>query len=152
MAEHQSLRQRLEADLKTAMRGGDQTARDTIRYTLAAIKNAEIDKGGPLSEAEANAVLLKQAKQRADAIEQFRAAGRADLVAREDAQLAVLRRYQPAELSDSEIAELARSVVAEVGAASAKDLGRVMPVLIQRAAGRADGRRLNAAARAALGA
>jgi uncharacterized protein YqeY len=152
MDEQQGLRQRLEADLKTAMKAGDQTTKETIRYLLAAVKNAEIDKRGPLTEAEAAAVLQKQAKQRADSIEQFRAGGRADLVAREEAQLEVLRRYQPAELSDQEIADLARAVAAEVGATSVKDMGKVMPVLIERAAGRADGRRLSAAARSALGA
>ena len=151
MGEQQTLPQRLEADLKEAMRAGDRTARDTIRFVLAAVKNAEIDRGGPLSDAEAVAVLQKQVKQRQESIDQFRSAGRADLVEREEAQLNVVRRYLPAELSDAEVEELARSVVAEVGATSVKDLGRVMPVLIQRAAGRADGRRLSAAARAALG-
>lgn len=151
MGEQQTLRGRLEADLKEAMRAGDQTARDTIRFVLAAVKNAEIDRGGPLSDAESGAVLQKQVKQRQDSIDQFRSAGRADLVAREEAQLGVVRRYLPAELSDTEVEELARSVAAEVGATSVKDLGRVMPVLIERAAGRADGRRLSAAARAVLG-
>jgi uncharacterized protein YqeY len=151
MGEQQPLRARLEADLKDAMRSGDQTAKDTIRFVLAAVKNAEIDKGGPLSEGESMSVLQKQVKQRQDSIDQFRSAGRADLVEREEAQLGVVRRYLPAELSDEEVAELARAVASEVGATSAKDLGRVMPVLMQRAAGRADGRRLSAAARAALG-
>jgi uncharacterized protein YqeY len=150
MTTDQALRQRLESDLKDAMRAGDQTARDTIRFLLAAVKNAEIDRGGPLSEAEGIAVLQKQAKQRQDSIEQFRAAGRTDLVDREEAQMQVLTRYLPAELSDDEVTALVAAVIAEVGASSPKDLGRVMPVLIERAAGRADGRRLSAAARSAL--
>jgi uncharacterized protein YqeY len=150
MTAEQTLRQRLESDLKDAMRAGDQTARDTIRYLLAAVKNAEIDRGGPLNEAEGIAVLQKQAKQRQDSIDQFRAAGRTDLVDREEAQMRVLARYLPAELSDDEVAALVAAVVAEVGASTSKDLGRVMPTLIERAAGRADGRRLSAAARAAL--
>ena len=132
------------------MRAGDQTAKDTIRYLLAAVKNAEIDKGGPLTDQEAVALLQKQAKQRQDSIDQFRSGGRDDLVAREEAQLAVLRRYLPAPLSDDEVDELARAVVAEVGASTPKELGKVMPVLVQRAGGRADGRRLNEAARRAL--
>ena len=150
MREQQTLRERLDSDLKEAMRAGDQTARDTIRFVLAAVKNAEIDRGGPLSDAESAAVLQRQVKQRQDSIDQFRSAGRADLVAREEAQLSVVRRYLPAELSDAEVEDLVRAVVGDVGATSAKDLGRVMPVLIERAAGRADGRRLSAAARAAL--
>lgn len=151
MADERALRPRLNEDLKSAMRAGDQTARDTIRYLMAAIKNAEIDKGGPLDVVESANVVLRQVKQRVDSIEQFRAGGREDLAGREEAQMTVLRRYQPVELTEAELAELAHGVIAEVGATSVKDLGRVMPVLIQRAAGRADGRRLNAAARAALG-
>jgi uncharacterized protein YqeY len=150
MTSEQTLRQRLESDLKEAMRAGDQTARDTIRFLLAAVKNAEIDRGGPLSEAEGIQVLQKQAKQRQDSIDQFRAAGRTDLVEREEAQMRVVARYLPAELSDDEVNALVAHVIAEVGASSPKDLGRVMPILIERAAGRADGRRLSAAAKAAL--
>ncbi len=147
-----SLRQRLEDDLKVALKGGDQTARDTIRYTLAALKNAEIDKRGPLTDDEATALLQREAKRRADSIDQFRAAKRDDLVAREEAQLAVLRRYLPAALSDDELSSLVSQVIAEVGAAGTKDMARVMPVLMERAAGRADGRRLSAAIREALSA
>jgi uncharacterized protein YqeY len=148
--EERGLRPRLEADLKDAMRASDQTAKDTIRYLLAAVKNAEIDRGGPLTEQEGLAVLQKQAKQRQDSIDQFRSGGRADLVEREEAQLAVLRRYLPAPLSDNEVDELARRIIDEVGATSLKDLAKVMPILVQRAAGRADGRRLNEAARRLL--
>lgn len=144
------LRERLEADLKTAMKAGDQTARDTIRYTLAGLKNAEIDKGGLLSSDEAIALLQREAKRRADSIDQFRAAGRVDLVEREEAQLAILKRYQPAAMSDDELEAIVRTVIAEVGAQGPKEMGRVMPAAIQRVAGRADGRRLSAAVRDAL--
>lgn len=147
-----TLRSRLEADLKAAMRAGDQTARDTIRFLLAAVKNAEIDKRADLSEHEAHALLHRQAKQGQDSIDQFRSGGRDDLVEREAAQLAILRRYLPTPLSDGELAELARAVVEEAGASSPKDLGKVMSLLVPRAEGRADGRRLNEAARKALGA
>jgi uncharacterized protein YqeY len=145
-----SLRARLESDLKAAMKSGDAAARDAIRYLLAAVKNAEIDKRGELSDQEGVAVLQRQAKRMAESIEQFRAGNREDLAAHEEAQLALLRRYLPAELSEAEVAALARDVVAESGASGLKDLGRVMPVLIERAAGRADGKRLSAAARAVL--
>jgi uncharacterized protein YqeY len=151
MEESESLRSRLEADLKVAMRAGDQPARDTIRYLLSAVKNAEIDKRSALTEPESVALLHRQAKQRQESIDQFRNGGRQDLVEREEAQLAILRRYLPTPLTDDELGELARSVVAEVGATTPKDLGRVMSILVPRAAGRADGRRLNEAARQALG-
>jgi uncharacterized protein YqeY len=144
------LRQRLEADLKIAMKAGDQTARDTIRFTLAALKNAEIDKGGALTTDEAIALLQREAKRRADSIDQFRAGKREDLVAREESQLEVLRRYLPAAMSDDELAAVIREVIAETGATGPKEMGRVIPVVLQRVGGRADGRRVSAAVRAAL--
>lgn len=150
MAEPQDMRGRLEADLKVAMRERVDVARDTIRYILSAIKNAEIDKRGPLSQSEAVGVLQRQAKQRQDAIDQFRAAGRLDLVEREEQQLAVLRRYLPVELSDAELEKMVRDVIEVVGANSAKDMGKVMPIVLERVAGRADGRRVSATVRELL--
>src|SRR5688500_9464486 len=94
-----SLRSRLETDLKQAMKAGDVTARETIRFTLAAIKNAEIEKRGPLAPEEEMDLLKTQNKRRLDSIEQYQKAGRSDLVERETAQLDVLKRYLPAELS-----------------------------------------------------
>ncbi|MDP9366242.1 MAG: GatB/YqeY domain-containing protein [Chloroflexota bacterium] len=146
----ESVRRRLEDDLKTAMRGGDTATRDAVRYLLAAIKNAEIEHRGPLPPAEEQAVLRRVAKQLSDAVEQYRGGGREDLAEREESQLVVLRRYLPTELSDDELASLANEVVRAVGATGPKDMGKVMPALIERAAGRADGRRLSAAARQAL--
>lgn len=146
-----SVRQRLEDDVKTAMRAGDATTRDAIRYILAAVKNAEIDARGTGKEADPIAALRRLGKQLADSIEQYEAAGRQDLADHEIAQLAVLRRYLPVELSDEEIDALVAAAIAETGATGTKDMGRVMPAAMQRAAGRADGRRVNAAVRAALG-
>jgi uncharacterized protein YqeY len=117
---------------------------------MSSLKNARIDKGSPLSNQEEIAVLQRDARRRQESIDQFRAGGRADLVDKEEAQLAVLRRYLPAELSDEEVAALVTDAIAETGASSPKDLGKLMPVLIQRAAGKADGKRLNEAARKAL--
>jgi hypothetical protein len=148
--EEQSVRARLEADLKTAMRARDETTRDAIRYILAQIKNAEIDHRGNLSNADAEATLRKVGKQMADAIDQFRAGDREDLAAREEAQLAVLRRYLPAEMSDDELAALVDEVIRETGAAGPKDMGKVMPVAMARAGGHADGRRVSAIVKAAL--
>lgn len=145
-----TIRQRLEDDLKSAMRAGDTVSRDAIRYILAAVKNAEIDARGSGSPANPEAALRKLGKQLQDSIEQYQAAGRQDLVDRETAQFAVLKRYLPAELSDAELNALVVEVIAETGASSARDMGRVMPVAIQRAAGRADGRRISAAVKDAL--
>jgi uncharacterized protein YqeY len=145
-----TVRQRLEDDLKAAMRAGDATTRDAVRYILAAVKNAEIDARGSSQPADIDAALRRLRKQLADAIEQYRAAGRDDLATREAGQLAVLERYLPKELSDEELAALVTAVIAEMGAAGPKDMGRVMPAAIARAAGRADGRRISAAVKSAL--
>jgi uncharacterized protein YqeY len=145
-----STRQRLEDDLKTAMRAGDTVARDAIRYILAALKNAEIDARNSTTPADPVAALRRLGKQMTDSIEQFQSANRQDLADRESAQLEVLRRYLPAELSDDEVNALVAQAVAETGAIGQKDMGRVMHVAIEKAAGRADGRRINAAVKSAL--
>jgi uncharacterized protein len=145
-----TVRQRLENDLKSAMRAGDTVSRDAIRYILSAVKNAEIDARGSSSPADPVAALRQLGKQLTDSIEQYQAAGRQDLADHEAAQLAVLKRYLPSELSDDELNALVAEVIAETGAAGPRDMGRVMPVAMQRVAGRADGRRVNAAVMTAL--
>jgi uncharacterized protein YqeY len=140
----------LQDDLKVAMRSGDTTARDTLRFTMSSLKNARIDKRRDLTPQEEIGVLQRDAKRRQESIDQFRAGGRNDLVEKEESQLAVLKRYLPVELSDEEVAAIVADVIAETGASTQKDLGKLMPLLIQRTAGRADGKRLSDAARAAL--
>lgn len=146
----QTLEAQLQTDLKTAMKAGDTTSRDTIRFTMASLKNARIDKGAPLTSHEELAVLQRDAKRRQESIDQFRSAGRTDLVDKEETELAVLQRYLPAALTDTEVAELVKRAIAETGVASPRELGKLMPVLIRMADGKADGKRLNEAARAAL--
>lgn len=146
-----TIRQRLDDDLKSAMRSGDAATRDTLRYILAAVKNAEIDARGTGNEADPEAALRKLGKQLTDSVEQFRAANRDDLVEREEAQLLVLKRYLPTELSDEELTAIVEAAISETGASGQKDMGRVMPSAIAKAAGRADGKRINAAVRSALG-
>lgn len=145
-----TVRQRLESDMKDAMRAGDATTRDAVRYILAAIKNAEIDARADPASFDAVATLRKLGKQLADAAEQYRAADRADLAAKEEAQLEVLRRYLPAEMSDADLAALADATAVEIGASGPKDMGKLMPKLIAAVDGRADGRRVSAAAKEAL--
>ena len=141
---------RLRDDLKTAMRGGDTVAREAIRFLLAAFKNTEIEKLGPLDAAEELALLQRQVKQRSESIEQFTTAGRMDLVDRERAQLDVIERYLPAQLSDDELTDLVAAAIAESGAVGPKDMGKVMPLLLPRIGGRADGRRVSTAVRERL--
>jgi uncharacterized protein len=145
-----TVRQRLEEDLKLAMRAGDTVSRDAIRYILSVVKNAEIDARGSGAAADPVAALRRLGKQLTDAIEQYEAAGRQDLADHESAQLAVLKRYLPSELSDAELNALVAAAIAETGASEPKDTGRVMPIAMQRVAGRADGRRVNAAVKTAL--
>lgn len=146
----ETIRSRLEADLKSAMRARDEPTRDAIRYILAAVKNAEIEHRGNPAEANAVAALRRLGKQLADSMEQYRAAGREDLASREEGQLAVLRRYLPAEMGDDDLRRLAEAVAAELGASGPKEMGKVMPVLLGRVDGRADGRRVSAAAKEVL--
>jgi uncharacterized protein YqeY len=145
-----SLRSRLETDLKAAMLARDETRRDTIRFVLSAVKNAEIDERGALTPEQDIALLNRMSKRLIEAIDQYDAAGRTDLAERERAQLAIVKEYLPAELSDDELTALVQEVVTEIGASTPKDMGRVMPVLIERVAGRADGKRVSTAVRAAL--
>lgn len=147
-----ALDERLADDLKTALRAGDTVRRDVIRYLRAGLKNAQIERGRPLTDAEEDAVLRQQIKQRQESIEQFQAGRRDDLVARETAQLDVLRDYLPAGLAPDQLEVLAREVITETGASGPRDLGRVMPILIARAAGRADNRALSDVARRLLAA
>ena len=145
-----TIRERLDDDLRTAMRAGDTTTRDAIRYFLAAVKNADIDARGTGKDADPVAALRRLGKQLNDSIEQYEARGRHDLADHERTQLEVLRRYLPAEVSDEELNALVAEAIAETGASGAKDMGRVMPVAMQRVGGRADGRRISAAVKAAL--
>jgi uncharacterized protein YqeY len=144
------LRERLEADLKTAMIARDEVRRDTIRYVLSAVKNAEIDERGPLTPDQDIALLNRVNKRLIEAIEQYDAAGRTDLASKERAQQEIVKQYLPAELSDEELAALVSAAVSETGASSAKDMGRVMQVLLPRIAGAADGKRVSAAVKSAL--
>lgn len=133
------LKEQLQADLKAAMKAGDQTKRNTVRLLLSAIRNAEIEKGGELSEQELIALLQKQAKQRRESLEHYRAAGREDLVREEEAELAIIESYLPQMLTEEEIRREALAQIEAVGASSLRDLGKVMGPLMAKLRGRADG-------------
>lgn len=145
-----TLKSRLETDMRAAMKSGDSFLRDTVRFILSGLKNVEIDKRAPLTAEEEQSFLLKQGKRMQESIDQFSAAGRQDLADHEIAQLAIVKRYLPTELTDEELNVLVAEVISETGADGVKDLGKVMKVLTPRARGRADGKRLSAAVRAAL--
>lgn len=136
--------------MKAAMKARDTETRDAIRYVLSAVKNAEIEKRGELTEEEELKLIRSQVKQRQDSIEQFRAGGRDDLAEKEQAQVAILERYLPQQMSDEELEAFVREGIAEAGAESPKDMGKVMGLLTPRSQGRVDGRRLSTAVRNAL--
>ena len=139
-----SLKERLNNDLKDALRKGEEQRKAALRMALAALHNAEIEAGGDLDEGAVLGVLAKEAKQRRESIEEFRKGRREDLVAREEAQLAIIDQYLPQQMTHDEIAAAARAVIAQVGARGPGDKGKVMPVLVNQLRGRADGREINA--------
>lgn len=134
-----TLQDKLSDDLKRAMREHDENRKAALRLLRAAIINEQVEKGHPLDDAEVQAVALRQAKQRRDSIEAFRAGGRQDLVSIEEAQLQVLQEYLPQQLSREEVEQAARESIARVGASGPGDLGAVMRDLMPRLKGRAEG-------------
>jgi hypothetical protein len=135
-----SLQERLLADLKEAMRGGEERRRSVIRLLRSAIHYAEVEKGKPLDDQEVVGVIAKQVKQRRESIEEFRKGQRPDLVEREEAELALLLEYLPPQASREEVEEVARRAIAETGAQGRRDMGKVMPIVMGQMKGRAEGR------------
>jgi uncharacterized protein YqeY len=145
------LKQSITEDMKSAMRSGDKERLGTIRLALAAIKQREVDERVSLDDAQVLAVLEKMIKQRKEAITQFEAGGRADLVAKERAEIAVLEGYLPAQMSAAEVDALIRQAIAASGATSVKDMGKVMAAIKAQAQGRADMSVVGARVREQLG-
>ncbi len=139
-----NLKQKLADDLKQAMRSGDTVKRSAIRLVMAAISNAEIARRGALEDSDILGILAKEARLRQESIEAFKQGDRPDLVAQEEAELAVLQEYLPQQMTREEIVAAARGVITEVGAQGLGDKGKVMPKLVARLKGRADGREINA--------
>jgi uncharacterized protein YqeY len=145
-----SLKARITDDMKTAMRAKETARLGTIRLLLAAIKQKEVDERVELDDAAVSSIVEKLIKQRKDSISQFQAAGRDDLVAAEQAELAVLQAYLPEQLSAAEVEAAVVAAIAESGASSARDMGKVMGLLKPRLAGRADMGQVSALIKARL--
>jgi len=133
-----ALKDRITEDMKSAMRAGEKERLGAIRLALAAIKQREIDERITLDDGQVISVLEKMIKQRREAITQFESGGRADLVAKESAEIKVLQQYLPAPLSDAQLEALIAEAVAATGAASMKDMGKVMAAVKPKAQGRTD--------------
>jgi uncharacterized protein YqeY len=142
-----TLQQRVDSDLKEAMRAKDTTKLGVLRMLKSALKYAAIAKSGAeaeLNDSEAVQVIRKQAKQRQDSIESFEKAARAELAEKEKGELAILNSYLPQPMSADELAKIVRETIAEAGATSKAQMGAVMKALQAKVAGRADGKTLSA--------
>jgi uncharacterized protein len=149
-----TLAERLAQDLTAAMKARDAARTSTLRMAKAAIMNKEIDKKGPLDDAEALRVVQGLVKQREDAAEQYAKAARPELAEKEQAEIVVLKAYLPAEVTDAEVAAAVDKAMAETGAASLKDMGKAMKAALAAlaASGKAvDGKRVNEAVKKKLG-
>lgn len=146
-----NLKTRLTEDMKTAMRAGDKARLGVIRLINAAIKQREVDERVELDDDQVLAVLEKMLKQRRDSVKQYDDAGRTDLADTERAEMAVIETYLPAQLDEAEVDALLETVIHETGASSMRDMGKVMGLLKQRAAGRADMAVLSQKVKARLG-
>ena len=149
-----TIQQRIDSDLKDAMRAKDAAKLSVLRMLKSAVKNAAIEKGGAtaeLDDAEATQVIRKQVKQRQDSIESFESGGRPELAAKEKEELAMLNAYLPQAMNAEELAAAVRETISETGATSRAQMGAVMKALQTKLAGRADGKTLSQEVQRQLG-
>ena len=145
-----TLKERINEDMKAAMRASDKERLSTIRMAQAAIKQREVDERTTLDDAQVIAVIEKMVKQRRESVAQFEQGGRADLAEKEEREIAVLQGYLPEPLSETELDAIIREAIAQSGASSMKDMGKVMAAVRAQAAGRADMGAVSARIKAAL--
>lgn len=145
------LREQIEADTREALKSGAKDKVSTLRMLNAALKNKQIDKRRPLTAEEVIETVRSLIKQRRDSIEQFAKGGRQDLVDKETAEVAILEAYLPKQLAHEELEAMIRDAIAQTGAQSARDMGKVMKVLIPMVGGRADGKLVSELVKNALG-
>ena len=142
-----SVRNRIKEDTRTAMKGRDRTRVGALRMLDAALQNAEIEAGRPLTEQEEQTILRRQLKQRDESAEAFRKAGREEQAASESAEAEIVRAYLPQPLSPAELDEIVETAINETGATSMRDMGNVMGRAMELSEGRAEGRQLSALVR-----
>lgn len=147
-----SIKDQLTEDMKQAMkdRENGKLRLSVIRMVRSNIKNVEINDKKELTDDEVLAVLMKEVKMRQDSLEEFQKAGRSELVAQAEEEIKILKKYLPEALSDEELKGIVAEVVAEVGATTMKDMGKVMPAVMAKTKGRADGKCINAMVRELL--
>jgi uncharacterized protein YqeY len=146
-----SLRERINEDMKAAMKARESDKLAAIRLLQAALKQKEVDERVTLTDSDVLAIIDKMLKQRKDSIEQYKAGNRPDLVAKEEFEVGVLATYMPAQLSEAEVLTILDGVIAQTGAQGAKDMGKVMNALRPLVAGRADMGKLSGLVKSRLG-
>ena len=146
-----SLKERIQTELKEAMKAHDELKVSTLRLLNSSIKNKEIDERKPLDDEGLLAILSTAAKQRRESIDQYEKGGRQDLADKEKAELAILQSYLPQQLSKDEVAAAIKETIAETGASGAKDMGKVMKALMPKVKGKADGKLVNELVKELLG-
>jgi len=146
-----TLREKFSDDLKQAMKSGDTVKRSTLRMLMSAINNAEIAKRAPLEDGDILGVIAKEIKQHRESIDSFQQGNRPDLVAKEEAELAILQAYLPEQMTREAIVGEAKKVIASLGAQGPGDKGKVMQQLMPGLKGRADGKEINAVVTELLG-
>jgi len=144
------LKEKLQKDLVAAMKSGDKVSTGVIRLLWSAIRKLEIDRKQDFTDDDVIGVLSNAAKQRREAIKAYLEAGRADLVKEEEAELTIIEAYLPAALSTGELEQIIAGIIAETGATSMQDLGKVMPRIMQKVKGRANGAEVQAIVRSKL--
>ena len=146
-----NLNQQIKSDIKDAMRAKDTVKRDTLRNIQASVKQIEVDERREVTDTDLETIMMKYLKQREDAKTQFVDAGREDLVAKEDAEIAIIKAYLPEPMDDAELESVLKDVIASVGAESMKDMGKVMGAAKGAIGSRADGGRINQMVKKLLG-
>jgi uncharacterized protein YqeY len=145
------LAERLSSDYIEALKAGHSVKVSVLRMAKAAVKNGEIEKGGPLTDEEIHSVLGTLVKRNKESIEQFSKASRYDLVRKEEEELEVIQPYLPQQFSTDEVENLVMTAIRETGASGQGDLGKVMKVVMAKARGRADGKLINDLVKRGLG-
>lgn len=133
----------IKDDLKKAIKSQDNIKKSVYRFILSAIHNEEIKLGKELDNNTVMKLMVKQAQQRKDSIEAFKLGSREDLINKEAQELKIIEQFLPAQIDESQIKNLAQQTIDEVGAESVKDLGKVMPILMKKLAGKAEGKIVN---------
>jgi len=145
-----TLNEQIKSDIKDAMRAKDKVKRDTLRNIQAVVKQIEVDERREVTDTDMEAILVKYAKQREDAMAQFKDAGRDDLVEKEEAELVIIKAYLPEQMEDDELEATLKEIIANVGATSMRDMGKVMGTAKKTIGSRADGGRINLCVKALL--